>query len=146
VNLSKEPSENLLTPEVSLNDETSLGSNGNSMEEFYDLQKTLLMITFIMTGLISLVLGFIYSLNIALNYLLGAMVGLIYLKMLGKDVEQLGQETGISNGKRLAIFIGLIIVASKVQQLHILPVFLGFLTYKIAIVIYSIQITLVQNK
>jgi ATP synthase protein I len=146
VNLSKEPATNLLSSEVNPSDDTSNRGNGNSMQEFYHLQKTLLVITFIVTGIISLAVGFIYSLNVTLNYLLGAVVGLIYLKMLGQDVERLGQQTGISNGKRLAIFAGLIIVASKVQQLHILPVFLGFLTYKIAILIYSLQITFGENK
>jgi len=146
VNLSKEPTNNLVSSEVNPSDDTSNLGNGNSMEEFYHLQKTLLVISLILTGIISLVVGFIYSVNITLNYLLGAMVGLVYLKMLGRDVERLGQQTGISNGKRLAIFAGLIIVASQVQQLHILPVFLGFLTYKIAILIYSLQITFGEHK
>ncbi|EAZ93680.1 hypothetical protein CY0110_17832 [Crocosphaera chwakensis CCY0110] len=33
----------------------------------------------------------------------------------------------------------MIIVASQWQQLHIFPVFLGFLTYKVAIIAYTIQ-------
>lgn len=146
MNLPKEPANNLLSSEVNPCDDTANRGKGNSMEEFYHLQKTLLVITLILTGIISLAVGFIYSVNITLNYLLGAMVGIVYLKMLGKDVERLGQQTGIANGKRLAIFAGLIIVASQVQQLHILPVFLGFLTYKIAILIYSLQITFGENR
>jgi ATP synthase protein I len=146
VNQPEKPMENSLAPEVNPSDAPSKGVIDNSMAEFYHLQNYLLVITLILTGIIALIVGFTYSLNWSLNYLLGAIVGLVYLKLLGKDVERLGEETGISNGKRLAIFVGLIIIASKVQELHVLPVFLGFLTYKIAIIIYTIQTTLFESK
>jgi ATP synthase protein I len=58
--------------------------------------------------------------------------------MLGRDVERLGQQTGLSKN-RLAVFAGLIIVATQWKQLEIMPVFLGFLTYKAALIIYAIR-------
>jgi ATP synthase protein I len=150
VNLSKEPSEKTLIPEVNPSGDTSnIGNgnaNGNSMEDFYNLQNFLLVTTLLVTGIISLAVWYFYSLNITLNYILGGIFGLIYFKMLGKDVERLGQQAGITRGKRLAIFAGLIIIASKVQQLSILPVFLGFLTYKIAILIYTLKVTFLEGK
>ena len=70
---------------------------------------------------------------------MGAGVGVVYLRMLGKEVESLGQPGQRIGAKGLGVFIILIIIASRWQQLHILPVFLGFLTYKPAIVIYTLQ-------
>ena len=109
------------------------------MEEYYQLQQKLLLITVaISVGIFALVWG-ILSLNLALNYLLGAVVGVVYLRMLAKDVEQIGVENQSSgSAKRLGLFVVLILAASQWQQLHILPVFLGFMTFKVTFVIYTL--------
>lgn len=114
-------------------------SQGNSMEEYYQLQRTLLLATLVLMGIIFFPVWYFYSLNTALNYLLGAAVGMMYLRFLGKDVERLGQQNQRIGSKGLGIFAVLIIVASRWQQLHILPVFLGFLTYKGALIFYILQ-------
>ena len=109
------------------------------MLEYYQLQRTLYTYTLVMIGVIFPAVWYFYSLNTALNYTLGALVSVVYLRFLAKDVERLGQQQQRLGGKGLGIFVILMIVASKWQQLSILPVFLGFLTYKGAIVIYTLQ-------
>lgn len=116
------------------------------MEEFYALQQNLLLVTLSMTGVIFCAVWVTYPLNVALNYLIGACAGIVYLRMLSKSVEQLGrQRKGLGN-TRLALFIGLILVASRLQQLQIMPIFLGFLTYKAALMIYVLWTTLAGDR
>jgi ATP synthase protein I len=90
-------------------------------------------------AVIFFIVWFFLSLNIAFSYLLGAIVGVIYLRLLSKDVERLGRQGGRLGVKGLGLFAALIIVASRWQQLHILPVFFGFLTYKISVFLYMLK-------
>jgi ATP synthase protein I len=110
-----------------------------SMQDFYKLQQELLVVTLILTGLIFFPVWYFYSLNIALNYLLGASTGVVYLKLLARNVERLGTEKQQLGKSHLAVFVGVIVIATQIHQLHVLPVFLGFLTYKGTLLVYTLR-------
>ncbi|WNN91965.1 ATP synthase subunit I [Gloeocapsopsis dulcis] len=109
------------------------------MQDFYQLAQELLFWTLTLTGIVFVFVWVFYSLNIALNYLIGACTGVVYLRMLAKDVERLGGEKKQLSKTRLALLIGLILLASRWNQLQILPIFLGFLTYKASLIIYVLR-------
>jgi ATP synthase protein I len=119
--------------------QSGLSNEQDPMAEYYQLQRTLYTYTLLLIAIIFPSVWYFYSLSTALNYLIGAIVSVVYLRFLAKDVERLGQQQQRLGGKGLGIFVILMLIASKWQQLSILPVFLGFLTFKGAIIIYTLQ-------
>ncbi|MUG94709.1 ATP synthase subunit I [Scytonema sp. UIC 10036] len=133
------------TPKIDAESESvsnEITDTDSSMVEFYQLVQELLLITLGLIGISFGCVWFFYSANIALNYLIGACAGLLYLRMLVKDVERLGSEKKQLSKARFALLIGLSVLASRLEQLEILPIFLGFLTYKITIMLYVIRTSL----
>ncbi len=120
---------------------TSLSSASlkDSVDDYESLKLRIFIITLVLTGLIFIAVVSFYGLNIALNYLLGACTGVVYLKMLAQSVDELGKQRNRLGYSRLGIFIGVIILATRLKQLQILPIFLGFMTYKAAILVFLAQ-------
>ncbi len=114
-------------------------ASGTSMDDFYRLQNELLVVTIVLTGLIFFPVWYFYSLNTALNYLIGACTGVVYLKLLARNVERLGTQKQQLGKPHLALFIGIIVIATQVKDLHVLPIFLGFLTYKGALLVHTLR-------
>ncbi|MCP2731185.1 ATP synthase subunit I [Limnofasciculus baicalensis] len=110
----------------------------SAMEEYYQLEQTLLLGTLGIAAIIFICVWFFYSLKIAGSYGIGAVVGVVYLRMLVKDVERLGRERMGLSKNRLALLVLLFVVASKWQSLQIVPIVLGFLTYKATILVYML--------
>lgn len=117
-----------------------------AMGEYYRLQQNLLICTVAFSAVIFACVWLTYSLPIALNYLIGACGGVVYLRMLARNVANLGRGQQRVGSGRLAIVIGLILVASQWQQLEIVPVFLGFLTYKAALIAYTLWTAVLPNQ
>jgi ATP synthase protein I len=142
VSISEESISSTPTTEEDTQNISEQSTPSDSMREFYQLYKELLLITLALTAVIFVSVWVAYSLNTALSYLLGATTGLIYVRMLAKDVERLGNEKRQLSKNRFALLVVLILLASRWNQLQILPIFLGFLTYKATLLIYVIRTAL----
>lgn len=118
----------------------------SSMQEYYTLKRSLYLSTSAITAIGFTTAWIAYSSGTAWSYLIGSLSGILYLRMLAKGVERLGVGASSTGGNtRLAIFVGLIVVAAQVEWLQLVPVFLGFITYKIALLIYSLVVGLRES-
>ncbi|RFP56086.1 MAG: ATP synthase subunit I [Limnothrix sp. CACIAM 69d] len=126
-------------PEVSPEAIEGTSENSAAMEEYYKLQRELLIGSLVVSLVIFLSVWATYSLNTALSYLLGALVGIVYLRMLAKDVATLGNGKQQLSKTRLALFVAIFLIGARVQQLELLPIILGFLTYKAALIFHTLR-------
>lgn len=115
------------------------------MNEFYGLQRSLLLAVVGTSAVVFAGIWFTYSLDIALNYFLGAAVGVLYLRMLAKDVEKLGVTKDKLGKTRLVPLLVVVVAATQVERLELLPVILGFLTYKAVLFIYALSAAIVPD-
>jgi ATP synthase protein I len=121
-------------------------TDNNSMGEFYQLRDSLLIGTVTITLISFLLVWYFYSLNISLSYLLGACCSLVYVNMLAREVERVGTFKRRIGSTRLALFVILMIVATQWQQIQVIPVFLGFMTYKASILFYVLPTSLLPKE
>ena len=119
--------------------ENSFTSVSDGMEDYNRLKFKLLVLTFASGIIIGLAVWAWYGWNIALSYFVGALVGTVYFRMLTKGVDRLGSESNRLGFSRLGLFVILIVIAAKSDQLEILPAFLGFMTYKVAVLVILAQ-------
>lgn len=104
-----------------------------SVEEYARLKVQLYLFTLALAIAIVPCVWWIYGWNVALSYLLGAFVGIIYLRMLARGIDRLGTQSKRLGISRFAVFIVLIVISARREELRVLPAFLGFLTYKISV-------------
>lgn len=108
--------------------------------EYDRLQQQLVTTTLVVGVAIALVLAVTYPVNVALNYGLGVIGGAVYFRMLARGVARLGRANSRLGPSRLALVVVLVVVATRVDSLQVLPIFLGFLTYKVALLIYAVRV------
>lgn len=119
--------------------ENSSASVSDGMEDYDRLKFKLLVLTIASGVVIGLVVWFWYGWKITLSYGVGSLVGTIYFRMLTKSVDRLGGESNGLGLSRLGLFVILIAIAAKSEYLEILPAFLGFMTYKVAVLVIVVQ-------
>jgi ATP synthase protein I len=118
----------------------SAGSNDAGQSEFAQLKQTLVVGTLLVALGLTVVVTLVWSLRAGLSFGLGGAVGALYLRLLAKSVEGNGGRGLPLGSARMAVFIGLMVVALKTEALAVLPAFFGFLTYKVFLLVYAIRL------
>jgi ATP synthase protein I len=113
-------------------------SGENGMVDFHRLRRRLLVATTAAASIAVPVVALTLGYSAALSALLGALCGLLYLVLLSRSVSRLGVSSKSVGKAQLLVPIVLVLTATKVPQLHVLPALLGFLLYKPALLVQAL--------
>lgn len=108
------------------------------LDDFLRLQRRLLWLTLGLAALAVPVTALVFDPSTALSLAIGAGGALLYLRLLARSVSRLGENSRSVGKVQLLVPIVLVLAASRLPQLSILPVFLGFLLYKPAVIIQAL--------
>ena len=108
------------------------------MAGFQRLQHRLLIATLLATVLAFPLAFWLFDLVTAVSLLVGALAGLLYLRLLARSVSRLGVASKSLGKVQLLVPIALVLAAAKIPALQMLPALIGFLLYKPALIVQAL--------
>ncbi len=116
--------------ESNLNHAHSEEVSNASLEEYVQLQQRIFRAALIVSVLAVAVSALFFEINSSISLLVGALSGLLYLRLLARSIGKLGKTSKSVSKIQLLVPVVLVLAVSKFSQLDLLPALLGFLLYK----------------
>jgi len=110
----------------------------NGMDGYLRLQRRLILATLAATALAVPVTALCFDLPTAGSLLIGALAGLLYIRLLARSVSRLGGDRKSVGKVQLLVPVVLVLAAARIPQLEIVPALLGFLLYKPALIVQAV--------
>ncbi|WP_255110512.1 ATP synthase subunit I [Synechococcus sp. RedBA-s] len=127
----------LVPPAPSLESTTVVDKLDNGMDEYLRLQRRLLLSTLVISVLAVPVAAYLFDRTTALSLSIGAVSGMLYLRLLARSVGRIGPDSKQVGKGQLLVPVVLVLGCSRVPQLEILPALIGFLLYKPALLLQA---------
>ena len=107
-------------------------------DDYARLQRRLILATLMLSALAVLITALVFDLFIAGSVLVGALAGVLYLRLLARSVSKLGNGSKKVGKLQLLVPVVLVLAAARLPQLELLPALLGFLLYKPALILQAV--------
>jgi ATP synthase protein I len=107
------------------------------MDDYARLRRRLILATLILSAVAVGVTELRFGLATAGSLLVGALAGVLYLRLLARSVERLGTGSKSVGKFQLLVPVVLVLAAARLPQLQMLPALIGFLLYKPAILLQA---------
>ncbi len=117
------------------NDSLSKSILANPTDEYVQLQRRIFKATAIASVFALAISAFFFDSLTTFSVLLGSVSGIIYLRLLARNIGNLGGNSKTVGKSQLIIPVLLVLLVSKVPQIQLLPALLGFLIYKPSMII-----------
>ena len=103
--------------------------------EYMQLQLRIFILTLVLTVFSVLISAIFFDFQAAISLLIGALSGILYLRLLARGIEKLGKTSMSVSKIQLLVPVVLFFSVSQFQQLELLPALLGFLLYKPSLIV-----------
>lgn len=110
----------------------------NGMDDYARLRQRLILVTLLVSAVAALITSLRFDLATAGSLLVGAMAGLLYLRLLARSVERVGNGSKSVGKFQLLVPVVLVLAAARLPELQLLPALIGFLLYKPAILLNAV--------
>ncbi|QEY33557.1 hypothetical protein EVJ50_13645 [Synechococcus sp. RSCCF101] len=107
------------------------------MDAYLQLQIRCLLATAALGVVASLISALIWGMTTSLSVLVGAVAGVLYLRLLARSVARLGSNSRQIGRFQLVVPVLLVVGVSRLPSLDLLPAILGFLVYKPALLVQA---------
>lgn len=110
----------------------------NGMDDYLRLQRRLVLATALVIALAVALTAWRFGPSNALSLLVGGLAGMLYLRLLARNVARFGVASKTLGKGQLLVPVLLVLVASRIPSMDVLPALVGFLLYKPALVIQAV--------
>ena len=124
-----------LSNDSTLNLDSSDAVSKASNDEYVHLQRRTSLVTIVLSTFVGLITAFFFDIHTTISLLIGAISGLLYLRLLARSIGKLGVSAKTVGKIQLIVPVLLVLLVSKLPQLELLPSLLGFLLYKPSLII-----------
>ena len=80
-----------------------------------------------------------FGVNVSLSILVGALFGLLYLRLLARSIGHLGKTTSGVSKVQLIVPVVLFLAVSRLPQLQLVPSLVGFFLYKPSLIMQFLR-------
>jgi ATP synthase protein I len=122
-------------PEPLLDLESSVKNSVDSLDDYVKLQLRIFRLAAFVTLFVVITAFFFFGFQASISILIGALSGILYLRLLARGIGKLGKASKMVGKIQLLVPVLLVLVVSKLPQLDLLPALLGFLLYKPSLII-----------
>lgn len=123
------------SPEIAEKLASSSAVQKNSLDEYVHFQRRIFFATIVVSAIAVSISFFWFPISTSSSLLIGALCGVLYLRLLARSVGKLGKSSKTVSKIQLVIPVLLVLGVSKLPQLDLLPSLLGFLLYKPSLIL-----------
>ncbi len=110
----------------------------NGMDDYVRLQRRIQLATLILSAFAVVLAALLFDRSTALSLAVGALAGMLYMRMLARSVARIGGDKRAVGKSQLLVPIVLVLAASRLPYLEIVPSLVGFLLYKPALILQAL--------